>query len=51
MEQYRQQCVAEGRLLGKFPRFYYASETSYPIMFCVSIEAEEAQAKIEELRD
>ena len=47
MEQYRQQCVAEGRLLGKFPHLLFLRV----IPRFVSIEAEEAQAKIEELRD
>ena len=43
MELYREQCVMEGKLLGKF--IFYSLTKSF------IIDAEEAQSKIEELRD
>jgi hypothetical protein len=48
MKDYRLQCVVQGQLLGKF--FFYLDPINGTHMTCL-LEAEEAQAKIEELRD
>ena len=52
MEYHREQCVMEGKLLGKYTCVVsHFALTVGVLARLLSVDAEEAQSKIEELRD
>ena len=54
MEIYREQCVMEGKLLGKLSTSHESINRAlqkFNTSWCAYIDAEEAQTKIEELKD